>query len=184
MLSPIVAFALFFSPAMWAETLAGVNAPAHTQERSPVLHRVQATAPAGRTFKLGNIIVEAPWLRATPRGARVAGGFMSITNTGDQPDRLVGGTLDQAGRFEMHETTMVDNVAKMRPLAKGLEIGPGKTVELKPGGYHIMGLDLLRGYEEGQAVKGTLVFEKAGTLAIEYTVAPLGAKSKGKHSHH
>jgi copper(I)-binding protein len=75
---------------------------------------------------------------------------MKITNTGKVPDRLVGGTLDHARRFEVHEMTMVDNVMRMRPLSVGLEVRPGETVELKPGSYHIMGVDLDGGYKKGQ----------------------------------
>jgi periplasmic copper chaperone A len=105
----------------------------------------------------------------------VAAGYMKITNTGKEADRLIGGTIDQAGRFEVHEMTMVDNVMRMRPLPNGLEIKPGETVELKPGGYHIMGLDLQGGYAEGQTVKGALKFEKAGTVDLEYRVSSVGA---------
>jgi copper(I)-binding protein len=80
---------------------------------------------------------------------------------------------------------MDNDVMKMRKLVQGLEIKPGQTVELKPGGYHIMGLDLASGYKQGDSIKGTLVFEKAGTILVEYTVAPVGAKSGGgKHTHH
>ena len=86
---------------------------------------------------------------------------MTITNNGREADRLTGGTLAQAGRFEVHEMTMVDNVMRMRQLAQGLEIKAGATVKLEPGGYHIMGLDLASGYTQGQTIKGTLVFEKS-----------------------
>jgi periplasmic copper chaperone A len=71
--------------------------------------------------------------------------------------------------------TMVDNVMRMRPLPNGIEIKPGESVELKPGGYHIMGLDLEGGYSPGRTVKGTLKFEKAGTVHVEYKVSPVGA---------
>jgi copper(I)-binding protein len=77
-----------------------------------------------------------------------------VTNTGKVPDRLVGGTLDHARRFEVHETTMTDNVMRMRPLSAGLEIKPGETIELKPGSYHIMGVDLDGGYRQGQTAWG------------------------------
>jgi copper(I)-binding protein len=130
--------------------------------------------PAARTFKIGDIVIEAPWVRATPQGAQVAGGFMKITNTGKEPDRLVGGMLDHASRFEIHETTMVDNVAKMRPLPNGLEIKPGATIELKPGGFHVMGMELHGGYTQGQTIKGSLIFDKAGTVSVEYVVGPMG----------
>jgi copper(I)-binding protein len=132
--------------------------------------------PQAATFKAGDLVVEAPWVRATPKGAKVAGGYMKITNTGKEADRLIGGTIDRARRFEIHEMTMVDNVMRMRPLPNGIEIKSGETVELKPGGYHIMGLELEGGYSPGQIVKGTLKFEKAGTVDVEYKVSPVGAK--------
>jgi copper(I)-binding protein len=144
------------------------------------MHGMPPAASRGssaRTFKVGPIIIEEPWLRATPSGAQVAGGYMKLTNNGFQPDRLVGGTLDQAPRFEIHEMTMVDHVMRMRPLANGIEIKPGETVELKPGGYHIMGMDLQGRFEEGRTIKGTLRFEKAGVINIEYAVRPIGAGS-------
>ncbi len=103
-----------------------------------MVQRLQAT----KMFKAGALTIEAPWARATPGGAQVAGGFMKITNTGSEPDRLVGGTVPFAGRFEVHEMTMDGGVMKMRELSKGLEIKPGETVELKPGGYHVMFMDL------------------------------------------
>jgi copper(I)-binding protein len=146
----------------------------------PPVHRAQKHMPAPKTFKIGPITIETPWLRATPKGAKVAGGYMRITNTGSGPDRLVGGTLEHAGGFEIHEMTMVDNVMRMRPLPKGLEIKPGQTVELAPGGYHVMGMALQGGFTEGQTVRGTLRFEKAGTVNIEYAVRPIGA---GQHHH-
>jgi len=138
-----------------------------------------ASQDAAPTFKRGGIKVEAPWLRATPKGAQVAGAYMTISNTGTTQDRLIGGSLDRAGRFEVHEMTIVDDVMRMRPLTNGLEIKPGETIELKPGGYHVMGLELQGGYTQGQTVKGTLRFEKAGTLDIEYAVGPVGGGAPG-----
>jgi periplasmic copper chaperone A len=130
-------------------------------------------------FKAGDIVVETPWLRATPRGAGVAGGYMKITNNGRESDRLVAATLEGAPRVELHEMSMHGDVMQMRPLAKGVAIKPGATVELKPGGYHVMGMDLTRGFKEGEVVKGTLTFEKAGKVEIEYRVGPVGGASPG-----
>jgi periplasmic copper chaperone A len=152
--------------------------PHSPMQQAQVQHPHTAMA-AARTFKAGDLVIEAPWVRATPQGAQVAGGYMKITNTGKEPDRLVGGTLDQAGRFEVHEMTMEDSVMKMRPLPRGLEIKPGATVELKPGGYHVMGLGLQGGYSQGQTIKGTLKFEKAGTISVEYVVGPMGGGAPG-----
>jgi copper(I)-binding protein len=155
-----------------------VAAPSHAQQ-------MQQVAPSGApTFKIGDLLIETPWLRATPQGAKVAGGYMKIVNNGKEADRLTGGTIERAGRFEVHEMTMAGNVMQMRPLADGLEIKPGETVELKPGGFHIMGMELSGGYTQGQIVKGTLVFAKAGTVAIEYKVVPIGAGAPAaKHGH-
>lgn len=142
-----------------------------------------------RTYKLGAITVEAPWARATAKGMKVGGGYLKITNTGTESDKLIGGTLAQAGAAEVHEMSMTNDVMRMRRLADGLEIAPGKTVELKPGSYHMMFFDLSAPLTPNQAVKGTLVFQKAGTLEIEYQVAPAGATSGGAgnvggHMHH
>ena len=122
-------------------------------------------------------MIEAPWARVTPGGAKVGGAYLKITNTGTEADRLVGGTLPVAAAVEVHEMSMTDGVMKMRKLDKGLEIKPGQTVELKPGGYHIMFTGLSEGLKQGQPVKGTLQFEKAGSVEIEYRVAPIGAQS-------
>ncbi len=88
-------------------------------------------------YTVGAIKIDHPWARATPKGASVAGGYMKITNTGTTPDRLVGGTVEVAKRFEVHEMSMDGGVMKMREVAQGLDIAPGATVELKPGGFHI-----------------------------------------------
>jgi uncharacterized protein YcnI len=151
-------------------------------------HALKAPAPALRLvaggtamFRAGNMVVRAPYLRAPTPGAQVAGGYMMLTNTGTEPDRLVGGTLAGAGRFEIHEMSMSDNVMRMRPLKDGVTIAPGATVELKPGGVHAMAFDLTGSYAAGQHVKGTLVFEKAGRVEIDYAVRPVGGESEHKH---
>ncbi len=140
-----------------------------------------ALAVAGE-FKAGNLVITDPWTRATPKGARVGGGFMSITNRGTKADRLIGGSLPQAGRFEVHEMAVVDDVMKMRELKNGLEIGPGETVVLKPGSYHVMFMALTEGLIEGESVDGTLRFADAGAVRITYAVKAMGAgRRHGMH---
>lgn len=141
-----------------------------------------STAPAQK-FEVKSIVVDQPWTRATPGGAKVAGGYMTITNTGSEADRLVGGTLPQAGRFEVHEMKMENNVMQMRPLVSGLEIKPGEKVELKPGGYHVMFMDLHEPLKQGDKLKGQLRFEKSGTVDVEYRVEAIGAQSAPRHGH-
>lgn len=175
--------------ARWIETPAAGQDAHAVKAPAPALiilaqHNMAAAAPQG--FKAGALTIEAPWVRATPGGAKVAGGYMKITNAGKDTDRLVNGTFPVAGRFEVHEMAVEGGIMKMRELTRGLEIKPGETVELKPGGYHVMLMDLNQGLKEGESYKGTLVFEKAGKVEIEYRVGPVGggAPKAGGHSNH
>jgi periplasmic copper chaperone A len=147
--------------------------------------RVVSTAAAEQSYKLGQLVIEAPWARATPEGAQVGGGYLKITNTGKAADRLIGGSLPVATSVEVHQMSMSDGVMKMRKMDRGLEIKPGQTVELKPGGYHLMFNGLREGLKQGQTIKGTLQFEKAGSIEVEFQVAPIGAKGAqtGGHMH-
>ena len=146
--------------------------------------RIADAAAASTSFTAGPLVVEAPWSRATPDGAKIGVGYMRIVNRGSEPDRLIGGTIEAAEKFEVHETSMVGGVARMRPIEGGLVVRPGETIELKPGGLHVMLVDLARPLKEGDTIKGTLVFEKAGNVAIEYRVTGVGAQSAGAPHHH
>ena len=130
------------------------------------------TAPA--PIKIGTLQIEAPWLRATPGGAKVAAGYLRISNTGSEPDRLIGASTPLASRGEVHEMAMQEGVMHMRPLAQGLTIEPGKNVELRPGGFHLMFHDLKGGFKEGETVDVTLTFEKAGSVMVTFPVGGLG----------
>lgn len=133
-------------------------------------------APAvAQDYKVGSIKIEQPWARATPKGATIGAGYMKITNTGSEPDRLVGGSVAFAARFEVHSMTMEQGVMKMREVKDGLEIKPGETVELKPGGYHVMFVDLKQPLKQGEDVSVTLKFAKAGTIDVKYPVEAIGA---------
>ena len=144
---------------------------------APGAHHAQ---PAAGT-RAGDLVLGPTWTRATPGGARVAGGYVTIRNTGALPDRLIGGSLEAAGRVEIHEMAMVEGVMRMRDLANGLAIAPGATVELRPGGYHVMFLDLWRPLRQGETVRGTLVFERAGTVPVEFRVDAIGAGGAHRH---
>jgi copper(I)-binding protein len=137
-----------------------------------------AETAADKSYRVGLLVIEAPWTRATPGGAQVGGAYLKITNTGAESDRLVGGTLPIATAVEVHAMSVTDGVMKMRKLETGLEIKPGQTVELKPGGYHLMFTGLRQALQQGQPVKGTLQFEKAGSVEVEYRVEPIGARSR------
>jgi copper(I)-binding protein len=144
-----------------------------------------AGAVLAQTYSVGPMKVDQPWARATPGGAKVGGGYLAITNTGATPDRLLGVTLPQAGRVEVHEMKMEGGTMQMREVKGGLEIGPGQKVEFKPGGYHIMFMDLRSPFKQGDKLKGQLRFEKAGTVDVEFKVESIGAGAPAapKHSH-
>ncbi|SEP48174.1 hypothetical protein SAMN04487843_12671 [Methylobacterium sp. ap11] len=136
-------------------------------------------------YSVGPLKIDHPWARATPRGAKVGGGYAVITNTGSMPDRLVGGSLTAAGRVEIHRMTMEGDVMKMGPVEGGLEIKPGQTVKLEPGGLHIMFMDLAAPLKQGEMVKGTLSFERAGTVPVEFAIDAIAAKApEAGHAHH
>jgi copper(I)-binding protein len=138
-----------------------------------------AGAASAHDYKAGDLVIDHPWVRATPPGASTAGGYATITNHGTEQDRLTGGSATDVERVEVHQMTVENNVMKMRPLDAGLEIGPGETVELKPGGYHLMMIGPKEQITEGSKIEGTLVFEKAGTVDVSFKVEPMG-KAMGK----
>src|SRR5262245_36826193 len=80
--------------------------------------------------KAGDLVISQAWSRATPGGAKIGGGYLTIENKGGAPDRLIGGSSDVASKVEVHEMAMNNGVMTMRPLEKGLTIEPGKTAKL------------------------------------------------------
>jgi copper(I)-binding protein len=133
-------------------------------------------------YKTATLVIHHPWSRATPATAKVAGGYATIENVGKDADRLVGGSLQAATGFEIHSMAVIDGVMIMRPVEGGLEISPGQTVKLEPSGLHLMFPGLQRPLKQGERVAGTLVFEKAGTVAVEFAVDAIAAKG-GDHVH-
>ncbi|MDR7038121.1 uncharacterized protein YcnI [Methylobacterium sp. BE186] len=178
----------------WSEIPAEGGKAADLRTPAPAVRVVAAAAAAERSpspapaARAGDLAIETPWLRATPGGAKVAGGYVRITNTGSQPDRLTGASMALAGRGEIHSMSMDGGVMKMAPVEGGLSIKPGETVELKPGGLHLMFLDLTGAPKVGEPVKGSLTFEKAGAVPVTFAVAPIGAQAPaaagGGHQHH
>ena len=137
-------------------------------------------AAQAHEYKVGLLEIGHPWTRATPKGATVAGGYLKITNKGTAPDRLTAATFTAAPRVEIHEMAMSGTTMQMRPMPNGVEIKPGETVEFKPGSYHIMFMNLKQPLEKGQRIKGTLTFEKAGPIDVEYVVDAVGAQTPGQ----
>jgi periplasmic copper chaperone A len=141
-----------------------------------VIASLMSTTAIATDYKVGSIEIMNPWTRVNPKGSKDGVGYMTIKNNGTTPDRLIGGTVDAAGGVELHSMLMEDGGAKMREL-KDIEIKPGQTIEFKPSGSHAMFVGLKRPLSKGEHIKGTLAFEHAGTVEIEYPVEGLGAKS-------
>lgn len=133
--------------------------------------------------KAGDLVISQAWSRATPGGAKVAGGFLTIENKGTAPDKLVAVSADIAGKTEIHEMKTDNGVMTMRPLDSGLVIDPGKTVKLAPGGYHLMLQELKGPFKQGDKVPVTLQFEKAGKVAISLDVQGVGAQAPADSGH-
>jgi copper(I)-binding protein len=125
--------------------------------------------------KAGDLVITQTWSRATPSGAKVGGGYLTIENKGSAPDRLIGGSADAAAAVQVHEMTMKDGVMTMRQLEQGLTIEPGKTVKLAPGGLHLMLVDLKGQLKQGDKLPITLEFEKAGKVKLTFDVQGVGA---------
>lgn len=120
---------------------------------------------AADTLQLSNA-----WVRATPPNASVAGAFLEIRNTGKQSDLLLSAETDIAERVEIHEMKMAGDVMQMREVTGGLAIPTGKSLSLKPGGFHLMLIAPKRPLTEGERVEITLRFAKGGEMTAVFAV--------------
>jgi copper(I)-binding protein len=124
------------------------------------------------------IAVEEAWIRATPPGAKTAAGYMVIR--ADSADRLLSVTSPAAERVETHLTVHEGDVARMREV-KGYDVPADGTLELKPGGAHLMFVNIKAPLKEGMNVPATLKFQHLGDFKVEFQVRPLAA---GEHHGH
>jgi copper(I)-binding protein len=137
-------------------------------------------------FKKGSIAVEHPWSPATPGGAQVATGYLTIENDGAEPDRLISATAEIAGHTGIHQMSMVDGVMKMRELTHGLTVPADGSVKLEPNSYHLMFTDLKQPLKEGDEFSGILIFERAGAIDVSFEVEGIGAggPTPDEQNHH
>lgn len=123
----------------------------------------------------GDIEVRHPWSRATPPGAKVGVGYLEIRNKGSQPERLLSATTPAAKHVEMHVTEHAGEVAKMRQLPS-FEIPARERLELRPGGAHLMLVDLVQPLKQGERFSMMLRFERAGEVEVQFEVQELGSR--------
>jgi periplasmic copper chaperone A len=143
------------------------------------LAQISMTAARAADYDVGSIHISQPWARATPKGATSAAAYMTVTNNGKTPDRVNCVSSDASAECQIHSMTMDNGVMVMRPVEGGLEIKPGETVTLKPGGFHMMLLNLKHSLEQGNSLQATLKFDSAGTVQVDYPIAAIGAAAPG-----
>ncbi len=136
----------------------------------PLFAGLLATLAAAQSVKVGDIEIDHAYARAMVSGAKVGGGYLKLTNKGPADDTLVGISADRAKSAEVHQMSVDGGMMKMRPVPGGLVVPAGQTVELKPGGYHVMFMDVVPPFKQGETVKATLTFEKAGSIDVEFAV--------------
>ncbi|KQZ50041.1 hypothetical protein ASD54_14200 [Rhizobium sp. Root149] len=148
-----------------------------------LLTLVGVTSAFAHGFQIGDLKIGHPYSRAMLPGAKVGGGYLKITNAGAD-DRLVSASSDRAASVQIHEMKMDGGIMEMRELKDGLAVPANSTVELKPGSYHLMFMNVAQPFKEGEMVKAKLVFEKAGSVDVEFAVGPASGEAKNDHAGH
>lgn len=142
---------------------------------------------AAHEFKAGELQIKHPWSRATVPAAKVGGGYFTVVNPTDAADRLLGATAEVAQKVEIHQMDMKDGVMTMRAVTDGLEVPAKGELALQPGkeggGYHLMFMSLKKPLVEGEKIPGTLTFEKAGTVSVEFAVEGKGEAAQDHSTH-
>jgi len=151
-----------------------------------LLFALLAAGPAAaHDYTAGAIRIAHPWSRATVAGQPAGGGFMKLTNNGAD-DKLVAIRAEVSATVELHTMQMDGDIMRMRQV-DAIALPAGQTVELKPGGYHVMFMRLKAPLKEGSIFPATLVFEKAGEVKVDFEVEAAGAGAathgSGGHRH-
>lgn len=135
---------------------------------------------AAAEVKVGDLTISGGWAKAMLPGQPAGGGYLTISNGGASADRLIGLSTPLASKAEVHEMKVENNVMTMRPVAGALEIPAGGAVELKPGGLHLMFMQVAQPFADGGSVPITLEFEKAGKVELSLPVRKDGGD---EHKH-
>jgi len=132
----------------------------------------------------GTLELSDLWTRATPPGAPTAAGYLTVTNNGSEADRLIAASTPLADVGRMHQMAVTDGVMTMTPV-EGIEIAPGETVTLAPGGFHIMFVGMKEPLTAGGVMPVTLTFERAGAIETYMHVVGIGALApEAEHQDH
>ena len=137
----------------------------------------------GHSFAIGQITIGHPWTRETAATQTVGGGFLTIRNNGKTADRLISASSPSATEVQIHTMSMDDGVMKMRQLKGGITIPAGASVELKPGGLHLMFIGLKKSFKKGTKIPATLKFARAGSVQVTFAVQPVGSTAPMEAGH-
>ncbi len=162
-------------------TSAAFSAQAHDHSKMSKDGAAAMSDTMMEPVKAGDLVLSGAFARATLPGAKVGGGYLSISNASKEADRLFGGSSPVAARVEVHEMKMDGNVMQMRQLKDGLEVPAGGTAELAPGGTHLMFIGITQPLKQGDMVPVTLEFAKAGKVEVQFMVGPANATSMEHH---
>jgi copper(I)-binding protein len=145
-----------------------------------------ASAAVAHGYRSGALSIQHPWSRETAVGQAVGGGFLTITNSGAREDRLISGTTPVAAEVQLHTMTMDGGIMRMRQVTDGIAVPAKGSVELKPGGYHIMFMGLKRRLRQGERFPVTLRFQRARSVVVQFAVQPVGSigPMEGGHADH
>lgn len=154
-------------------SIALAQAPMQQQMQQRMQQQNQAGAAMAVAAKVGQVSIGSPWARATAPGAAVGGGFLMLENAGAD-DKLVGASSPVSAKVEFHSMSMENNVMRMREVP-AIDLPTGKRVELRPGGLHIMFIDLKAPLKAGESFPVRLRFEKAGEVEVTFKVESMGA---------
>jgi len=145
-----------------------------------------ASAAVAHGYRSGALSIQHPWSRETAVGQAVGGGFLTIANSGTRDDHLLSGTSPVAAEVQLHTMTMDGGVMRMRQVTDGIAVPAKGSVELKPGGYHIMFMGLRRQLRQGERFPVTLRFRRAGNVTVQFAVQPVGSTGpmEGGHAGH
>jgi copper(I)-binding protein len=163
------------------------DAPVHCRKREFTVKflmlalAVASAAPAmAHDYRKGALLIDHPVIRVASPAAKTGAGYMTIRNTGTQPDRLLSVTTAAATRADLHGTLARGNVMMMREQAGGVPVPAGGTVRFASGGLHVMFIGLKAPVPDKQRIKARLTFEKAGAVDVEFLAEAAG----GAHHHH
>jgi copper(I)-binding protein len=137
----------------------------------PLVFAAMVAPVAAHQYELGTLVIGHPWTRPAPATMSVGVAYLSITNNGKEADTLIAASTPAAETVQFHRTSIVEGVARMRPMAD-VAIPPGATVRIEPGGIHLMLVTLKSALEVGKPVALTLQFRKAGRITVQLAVQP------------